>query len=239
MRVIGSGFGRTGTLSLKRALEELGFAPCYHMEEVIRRPAHVRAWQDHADGRAVDWPRLFAGFDAAVDFPASIVYRELMETFPEAKVVHTVRDSARWYDSTYETIYQAQSLFPRWARTVVPPVGRFARMTESVIWDGLFDGRFEDRDAAIARYESWTAEVIDTVPADRLLVFEVAQGWEPLCEFLGVLQPGGPFPHVNDREVMLRRFARVRRVGRAAPVAAGVAATAVGASVLRRRRRVG
>lgn len=237
MRVIGSGFGRTGTLSMKHALEELGYAPCYHMEEVVRRPAHVRAWLDVAAGRPVDWQELFAGYDAAVDFPASVVYCELMAEWPEAKVVHTVRDPDRWYDSTYETIYQARHLFPGWARRVAPPLRRFAEMVDGLIWDGLFEGRFEDQEYAIGRYREWTEEVVATVPPERLLVFEPGDGWAPLCEFLGVLQPAGPFPHVNDREEMHRRFGRVRRVRQVAPIVGAGLAAAVAAGLVRRRRR--
>lgn len=225
MRVIGSGFGRTGTLSTKQALEELGFGPCYHMEEVFRQPTtHVPIWHAHARGEPVDWERLFDGYEAAVDFPASLVYRELLDVFPDAKVVHTVRDPDRWYDSTRETIYAARSIWPCWARTLIPPVRRAAEMVDGLIWDGLFEGRFEDRAFAIERYESWTDEVVATVPADRLLVFEVKNGWGPLCEFLDVLEPASPFPNVNDRESMLQRFAIARRVGRVAPIVGALAA---------------
>lgn len=218
MQVIGSGFGRTGTLSMKRALEELGFGPCYHMEEVLRSPARVAQWHTYATGGGADWHEVFSGFGSAVDFPASVVYRELMEAFPDAKVVHTVRDSDRWYASTHETIYQARSLTPRWLRWLVPVVGRSSRMIDLLVWDGLFGGRFEDRDRAIEVFEEWTAEVIATVPPERLLVFDVREGWGPLCEFLGVLEPLGPFPRVNDRESMLRRFRGLRVAVRAAPV---------------------
>lgn len=238
MRVIGSGFGRTGTLSTKHALEELGFGPCYHMEEVFRHPAtHVRVWNDHIAGRPVDWAAHFAPYGAAVDFPASIVYRELMDVFPDAKVLHTVRDPDRWYDSTRETIYTARGLWPGWMRAAVPPIGRLAAFIDAMIWDGLFEGRFEDRAFAIERYERWTAEVVANVPAERLLVFEVADGWGPLCDFLGVLEPDAPFPNVNDRDAMQRRFTRARRVSRAAPLVAGAALAAGVAGARRARRR--
>lgn len=240
MRVIGSGFGRTGTLSTKHALEELGFAPCYHMEEVFRNPlTHVPVWADHLAGRPVDWARHFSPYEAAVDFPASIVYRDLMDVFPEAKVLHTVRDPDRWYDSTRETIYLARDLWPGWMRAAVPPVRDLSRVIDGMIWDGLFEGRFEDRAWAIDRYEQWTDEVIATVPADRLLVFDVREGWGPLCEFLGVLEPAGPFPNVNDRDTMLRRFRRVRVVSRAAPFVGGAvgAVGALGVARLLGRRR--
>lgn len=236
MRVIGSGFGRTGTLSLKHALEEIGMGPCYHMEEVLKTPSHVPLWDDFADGKPIDWHRLFDGYNSAVDFPASIAYRELMEAFPEAKVVHTVRDPDRWYESTLATIYHGSTLAPGWLRRVVPRAGQWSNMTDHLIWDGLFEGRFQDRDFAIAKFDSWTDEVIATVPPERLLVFQASDGWGPLCDFLGVLQPDSPFPHVNDREQMLRRFRRVKVLARATPVVgAGLLAGSIG--LMRRLRR--
>jgi len=236
MKVIGSGFGRTGTLSLKHALEEIGMGPCYHMEEVLKTPAHVPTWNDHANGKPVDWHRLFAGYHSAVDFPASIAYRELVEVFPEAKVIHTVRDPDRWYESTLETIYQGSTLAPGWLKRVAPRTREWADMADNLIWDGLFEGRFEDREFAINKFNSWTEEVIATVPTDRLLVFRAADGWGPLCDFLGVLQPDIPYPHVNDREQMLKRFRRVKVITRATPVVgAGLLAGSVG--LIRRLRR--
>lgn len=237
MKVIGSGFGRTGTLSMKHALEELGVGPCYHMQEVMARPDHVKVWHDAGQGKAVDWQRLFDGYESAVDFPASAVYKDLMEAFPDAKVVHTVRDPDRWYESTLETIYQGRNLVPRWLRRLVPFADRFSGMVDALVWDGIFDGRFEDRDFAIARFNDWTEDVIATVPADQLLVFDVRDGWEPLCEFLGVLQPGGEFPRVNDRESMLRRFRIVRVATGAAPIV-GIGVVVGLVAAIRRLRAV-
>lgn len=235
MQVIGSGFGRTGTMSMKHALEELGMGPCYHMEEVMRTPGHVAMWHDIGRGRPADWQRLFSGYGSAVDFPASVVYQELMEAFPDAKVVHTVRDPERWYESTLETIYQGRTLVPRWMQRLVPFTGRFADMVDLMVWDRVFEGRFEDRAYALARFDEWTDEVIATVPPERLLVFDVRDGWEPLCAFLGVLQPAGEFPRVNDRESILRRFRVIRAATRTVP--AMLAGAVVGLVALRRRRR--
>lgn len=235
MQVIGSGFGRTGTMSMKHALEELGMGPCYHMEEVMRTPGHVAMWHDIGRGRPADWQRLFSGYGSAVDFPASVVYQELMEAFPDAKVVHTVRDPERWYESTLETIYQGRTLVPRWMQRLVPFTGRFADMVDLMVWDRVFEGRFEDRAYALARFDEWTDEVIATVPPERLLVFDVRDGCEPLCAFLGVLQPAGEFPRVNDRESILRRFRVIRAATRTVP--AMLAGAVVGLVALRRRRR--
>ncbi|MEQ8842360.1 MAG: sulfotransferase [Acidimicrobiales bacterium] len=233
MKVIGSGFGRTGTLSMKHALEDLGVGPCYHMEEVPRHRGHVGVWHAAGRGEPVDWSRLFAGFESAVDFPASVVYRDLMEAFPDAKVVHTVRDPDRWYESTFETIYQARTLAPAWVLRSVPAARRFFEMVEMLVWDGVFDGRFTDREFALRRYREWTAEVIATVSPERLLVFDVRDGWEPLCAFLDLPVPAHDFPNVNDRESMLRRFRVIRTATRAAPFVG--AALVAGVSRLGRR----
>lgn len=218
MQVIGSGFGRTGTLSLKSALETLGFKRCYHMMEVMRHPSHVKYWLAAANGEPVDWEALFSGFEAAVDFPSSIYYKEMMQAFPDAKVVHTVREPQRWYDSTLETIYQADKL-PAWAMRWLPFVGAMARMINKAVWDGLFSGRFEERDFAIKFFDEYTQEVKRHVPSERLLIFEVKQGWEPLCAFLGVPVPDVPFPHLNDRKTMNRMLGLLRLARWLAPVA--------------------
>lgn len=222
MRVIGSGFGRTGTTSMKAALEALGFGPCYHMQEVFKRPSHARAWGRWRPGTAPDLDRLFAKFGAAVDFPASLVYDELLDRHPDAKVVHTVRDPDRWYDSTAETIYRARDVFRSAPLRYVPQIRDLYEMLDIVIWDGLFDGRFQDRDHAIGVYEHWTQRVLATVPADRLLIFDVADGWEPLCEFLAVPVPDRPFPRVNDKVVFQQRLRAIRIASQAVPAAAGL-----------------
>ena len=221
LQVIGSGFGRTGTLSMKAALEQLGFGPCYHMEEVFKRPAHIREWGRFRPSGSPDLDLLFGRFGSAVDFPASLVYRELADRFPDAKVVHTVRDADRWYDSTAETIYQARRVVRQAPLRFVPLVRDLYQMLDATIWDGLFDGRFEDRAHAIGVYEQWTSDVVENIPAERLLVFDVAEGWGPLCAFLGVPEPGGPFPRVNDKVAFQRRLRAMSFASRGIPAMAG------------------
>ncbi len=114
MQVIGSGFGRTGTGSLKVALEQLGFGPCYHMDVVIKDPPRFEAWNKLTQGGSADWDAIFEGFESTVDFPACQYYKELMAAYPDAKVIHTVRDPQRWYESFYETIYYGKDMFPGW-----------------------------------------------------------------------------------------------------------------------------
>lgn len=212
IHIIGAGLGRTGTASLKVALEQLGFTPCYHMSELFQHSDHAKMWRTAEVKKDVDWPALFGDYQATVDFPGCVFYKELMDAYPNAKVLLTVRDPERWYESTYETIFQMTRLVPRWLR-VWPRFGELQRMLD-IYWGGLFEGKFEDRDRAIARFKTWNAEVQATVPADKLLVFEVKEGWEPLCDFLGVPVPTEPFPHVNDRAEMLTRVDRLRSVRR-------------------------
>ena len=228
VRVIGSGFGRTGTSSLKKALELLGFGPCYHMQEVFRRPSHARAWGQWRPGASPDVDRLFAKFGAAVDFPAALVYEQLLDRFPDAKVVHTVRDPDRWYDSTADTIYRAREVFRSAPLRFVSQIRDLYEMLDVVIWDGLFHGRFEDRRHAIGVYEEWTRQVVATVPPDRLLVFDVADGWEPLCDFLDVPVPDRPFPRINDKAIFQRRLRAIRFASRAVPPAAAIGLLLVG-----------
>lgn len=222
LEVIGAGFGRTGTLSLKQALDELGFGPTYHMEEVFRHPSHVRRWLDYSMSATVDWGRLFDGYRSAVDFPASCAWEDLAAEYPSAKVVLTVRDPAKWWTSTASTIYPTRTMFPAWVKRLVPFTQRWLDMTDRLVWSGIFGGRFEDKAHAIRVFEVHTETVRRQCSRERLLVFEVTQGWGPLCDFLGVPVPARPFPHANDSQSLRRRFAAIRwgtRVGPIAPVA--------------------
>ena len=134
MKVIGAGFGRTGTLSLKIALEVLGFGKCYHMKSVIKRPKHIRAWLDAGRGKLIDWDFIFKHFNATVDFPASLFYDELKNKYPDAKVILTIRDPDTWYKSTERTIYKVPSIVPHWFKQIMPPMGQFIKMNELLIW---------------------------------------------------------------------------------------------------------
>ena len=197
LSVIGAGFGRTGTLSIKMALEQLGVGRCYHMVEVFEHPQHIAVWRAAADGQPVDWDALLAGYGAAVDWPACHFWRQLMDHFPDAKVLLTVRDAERWYQSAYDTIYQAMI----GSLPIDDPVARSQReMAAKIVLEDTFGGRFEDRAHAIAVYERHNAEVRRAVLPARLLVYELGEGWEPLCRFLGKPVPAEPFPRVNSRD---------------------------------------
>jgi Sulfotransferase domain len=188
VKVIGAGLGGTGTLQAKAALELLGLGPCYHVADVRQHPAQAALWQRAANGGPPDWDALFGAYESSVDFPACAVYRELTEAYPDARVVLTVRDPERAYDRVHETIYdlttRADSPFPAELRDAF----------DRLVWRGVFEGEFEDRVKATDTYRRWTNEVRAHVAADRLLVYDVADGWEPLCRFLGRAVPAEPFP---------------------------------------------
>lgn len=211
IEVIGAGFGRTGTTSLKAALERLGFVACHHMQEILRHPEQAQAWMAAYRSEPVDWAALLDGYRATTDWPSCRFYRELMDEYPEAKVVLTVREPERWYESVRETIYPLSTEAPRWFCRFIPPLHALLTLAKHNIWDGEFDGRFLDREHAIARFNAHIEEVQQTVPPERLLVYSVKQGWAPLCEFLDVEVPDESFPHLNERE-MLQRMLRVIKI---------------------------
>ena len=205
LQVIGAGFGRTGTTSLKAALEQLGFSKCHHMQEVAKAARQVGFWQTLADGGDVDWDEVFDGFQASCDWPSSTYWERLHHHYPDAQIILTVSDEQRWYDSVAETIYPISFLVPQWITRMIPPLYRFNRMIIASIWDGVFGGRFVDREHALAIYREHIAHVKASARPEKLLVFESKDGWEPLCRFLGVPVPDGEYPHLNDA-------ARIRRV---------------------------
>lgn len=208
IKVIGAGFGRTGTLSLKVALEELGFGKCYHMLELLQHPDQVTFWENASQGEPIDWDALFEGYQATVDFPSYRYYRQLMQHYPDAKVLLSIRDPDSWYESTLNTIYRAgpstsQKLLMALKLPFSPKlrqIVRAFRLADKNVWQGDFQGRFTDKSFALEVFNQHIQEVKCIVPPERLLVYQVKQGWEPLCRFLGVPIPQNqPFPRVNDR----------------------------------------
>jgi hypothetical protein len=194
--VIGSGLGRTGTLSLKMALEQLGLGPCHHMVEVFPRMESVPLWIEAAAGRP-NWDAIFAEFRSAVDYPTCAFWRELADYYPKAKIIHTVRDPGRWFDSTQETIFSPANM----AAVGQGPMAPFFN-----IISGDYAGRTADRAFMIDYFRRHTAAVQAAIPKERLLVFEARQGWEPLCAFLGLPEPAIPFPRENSTEDFKARF---------------------------------
>ena len=190
LKVIGAGLGRTGTASLKVALEQLLGGRCYHMSECFGNPANPPLWLEAARGRP-DWDAIFKGYVAAVDYPACGFWRQLADRYPEAKVLLTVRDPDKWFDSTRETILSDG------IRELTGLTPDHAFFEEAVYKD--YVGHFGDRAFITDYFRRHNAAVIAAVPKERLLVYEVSQGWAPLCAFLGVPAPQAPFPHVNTR----------------------------------------
>ncbi len=207
LKVIGAGFGRTGTMSTKAALDQLGF-PCYHMAEVIinkENKAHLDFWRKVANappGAQQDWNQVFAKYTATVDNPGCCVWRELLAAYPDAKVVLTLhpRGPEAWYDTTIDTIYFTENMWQFKVLEWLTPFGRkFGDMSHKLVWQRSLQGTMTDRAKAIARYNAHVDEVKAAVPADRLLIFKVDQSWAPLCAFLGAPQPDTEFPNLNDR----------------------------------------
>ena len=232
LKIIGAGFGRTGTLSVYSALNELGF-PCYHMFEVLQNQenkSHLDFWRGVANsepGIPHDWAKVFAKYTAAVDNPACCVWRELLATYPDAKVILTLhpKGAEAWYDSTIDTIYFTEKMWQFKVLRLATPFGRkFGDMSSKLIWKRSHKNTMDDRDAAIAYYHQHIENVKAAVPPGQLLIYSVAQGWGPLCEFLGVPAPAKEFPNVNDRSEIKKT---IRHMARGAYAIVGMAVVAV------------
>lgn len=200
LQVIGAGFGRTGTDSMKSALEQLGLGPCHHMKEVLADPARVELWRWVAAGNIPDWDAAFAGYNSAVDWPSAFYWRVLAAHYPQAKVLLTLRSPESWYKSFSGTILQ-------FVNAGVPA----ASIAVKLVGERVFGGRAGDRDHAIAVYERNTAEVVAAIPPERLLVYYIGDGWEPLCRFLAKPVPATPFPRSNSGEEFHDMVARINR----------------------------
>jgi hypothetical protein len=193
LKVVGAGLPRTGTNSLKTALESLLGGTCYHMAEVFQRPEDVDVWRAAARGEGLDWTAFPSGCVAAVDWPASIFWRELAAAHPDAVIVLTTRDNpAQWWESCDATIL---------------PFARGDRPMEDENWLAMFREQltneigesWDDAATAQAYYEQHNAAVRAEVPAKRLVELPAGAGWKPLCAALGVPVPDEPFPHTNTR----------------------------------------
>jgi hypothetical protein len=195
LEVIGPGFGRTGTNSMKLALEQLGFGPCHHMFEVRDNPDRLKDWEKAARGDKVDWSHTFRGYRSQVDWPGARYWRELVDHFPKAKVILTVRDPDAWFDSVQKTIVPFIA-----ARGSHPSdsVNAIAKMGHKIVFVDVFDDRLSDRAYATKVFNDHIAQVKKAVPKERLLVIDVEEGWAPLCKFLGVEIPDTPFPKTNS-----------------------------------------
>lgn len=225
IQVIGAGFGRTGTLSLKRALDILLKGNCYHMNELMKEDetpqpsfmegasadpvlfTHSEAWLDigtnNGSFKNVKIKALLKDYVAIVDFPSSVFYNELFQAYPNSKVILTVRDKERWYKSTDSTIYSPQkSMWTRFKRKHLTWSRKRLHyaMVRATFWDypTCFNGQFADKEYTLKMWDTWVETCHANIPKDRLLVFSVKEGWAPLCEFLGVPVPSEEFPRSNN-----------------------------------------
>jgi Sulfotransferase domain len=212
VKLIGAGLPRTGTLTQKVALEMLGLTPCYHWVDVLADLDSVAIWERAMDGEAI-WPEVFADSQATVDWPGGYFWRQLVDFYPDAKVLLSVRDPQSWEPSFRETVWDmghGESLIRLLssARALVDPQWqRYVGFVERMFWspEGTFAAGHERPQQLIDAMLAHNEEVIRSVPAEKLLVWKPADGWEPLCEFLDVPVPSEPLPHVNDRETFLGR----------------------------------
>jgi len=200
LEVAGAGFGRTGTHSLGLALEKLGFGPCYSLPEVAKNPGHTKIWKDAMDGKQVDWNHLFNSYKSAVEWPAAAFINELVRYFSKAKFILTRREPGSWYESASETIFEGLELS---AHNPDPIKRKTSSMKRQLILEHTFEGKYWNKEHAIAIYERHIQRVTEIVPQERLLHFDVKDGWGPLCEFVQKPTPQEPFPWLNERKVFM------------------------------------
>jgi hypothetical protein len=192
LKVVGAGVGRTGTHSLKLALEQLLGGPCYHMLEVFGRPEDIPRWQRAFDGDPGPWEDIMGTYSSAVDWPASAFWKQLSDAYPDALIVLSTRSSAdAWYQSASDTIFQAID-------RDAPEGDPWKRMVTGMLTQ--FTPDIHDPAAAKAAYERHNAEVRATAPPERLVDWQPADGWGPICAALNVAVPDAPFPHVNTTD---------------------------------------
>jgi len=232
MRLIGAGLPRTGTLSQKIALEMLGFGPCYHMVNVLTDLTEAPRWRRALEDTS-EIKEIFKGFEASVDWPGSYFWAELIHAYPDAKVVLSVRDGDAWAKSMSDTIwglFYDDCLIRHMsdARSFVDPAWKAYMDMMRGMWQrsGLLDGDQTTLESMSAAMQRYNAEVQRTVAPERLLVWQVSDGWEPLCAFLGVPVPAAPFPRVNDRKEFAQRIidqaiAAIEKRADVEPAAAG------------------
>jgi len=210
LKVIGAGLGRTGTLSLKLALEHIGLGPCYHMSEMLSQiRSHLPLWIEAAKGKP-QWDTIFANYQSTTDYPGCMFWRELVAKYPDARVILTTRDPDRWFESGEATVFSD----PHRARLEGDPM--MAEFMKLTVFDDI-ENRLGDRAEMVEYFNDWNQAVIDEVPREKLLVHRASDGWAPLCEFLGVPVPHEPYPRVNTRQEMTERTGQLDERPHAGP----------------------
>lgn len=222
LKVIGAGGPRTGTASLHDALEILGFGKCYHMQHLFNHPDEVKYWIELFETGTTDFDRMFEGFQSTVDFPGYLMYKTFLKQYPDAKVILSNRDPEEWYESAINTVYAVtpQTFGQKLAmmkKMIVSKrfrkISRAFMLVEKYLWKEFYEGRFKDKEFALKKYRDFNQEIIDTVPADQLLLFNIADGWQPLCEFLEVPIPEAEFPNKNRRKEFKEQLQRMLDTG--------------------------
>ncbi|MER3373130.1 MAG: sulfotransferase [Allomuricauda sp.] len=209
IKIIGAGFPRTGTTTLKRSLEILYCDRVYHMKELLVNPVQLKYWKELSETGTTQWDELYNGFDGTVDFPGYPWYKEHMKRYPDAKVILTVRDFDAWYKSVDSTVYRAgpqtpgekiKMLFKLVTTPRIRKVVACIKFFKKTFFVGEMGGQFENKEHAKMVWEKHIQGVKAHVPNDKLLVYDVLDGWAPLCKFLGVEEPAEPLPHLNKKE---------------------------------------
>ncbi len=194
MKIIGAGVGRTGTTSLKIALEQLTGKPCFHMVELFNEPNEIDFWQKAVKSTEIDWLSYFSRFDAAVDWPSAAFWPELIQIYPDALVLLSQRPAEAWWQSANNTIFPA----------ILKSKGSWRAMMDTLLAT-RFTSKIDDKNAAIEAYLHHNTQVIRNVSLDRLIVWQPGDCWTPLCNALGLPVPDTPFPHVNTAKQYQKR----------------------------------
>jgi len=215
LKIIGTGLARTGTMSLKMALEVLNNHSCFHMIDLFQEPKRVNILKKGYQSNQIDWSTFYAGYESAVDYPTCVFYKELIARNPDLKVIHTTRDFDSWYESVTETVYRGKPKgakdFLRMIKNMmfssdfkrVAPIFMF---NDKLIWRGQFQARFEDKEFIREIVLQHEEEIKNSVKAENLLIYDIKSGWEPLCEFLKKAVPNMPFPKANERQEFNRKM---------------------------------
>lgn len=222
LKIIGVGGPRTGTASLKDALEILGFGKCYHMEWLFNHQEDLKYWHELYDTGSTDFDTLFDGFQSSVDFPGYLNYKQLMAKYPDAKFILNDRDPDSWYDSAAETVHSVTpQTIPQKLKMLRKMIfsSRFRRLAQSFklvekyLWVGKYKGQFKNREQTIDIYKKFNEDIKKDIPEEKLLIYNIADGWEPLCSFLGVYVPDVEFPHKNQRKNFQEKFKTLLATG--------------------------
>lgn len=214
VKTAGTGLGRTGTYSLKLALEHLGFGKCYHMTELFQYPEGVRYFRQAERGDKVNWEKVFYRYNSTVDYPGARYFEQITDHYPEAKVIHTYRNPDEWYESALRTILAARNLklkqFIKFAFLFPFSVNVQKRLKAFLYSRRLIELEFgtdyTDKKKIIRKYEQHTENVIKKINPSRLLLYKVSDGWEPLCRFLGVPVPSEKFPFTNTHDEFMNKI---------------------------------